>query len=59
MAPKNRFAMGQVTELGYNPEMDGHRPNIDVILLKFRNPADLARGNLREFLRKHLEGSGG
>ncbi len=59
MSPKGRFAMGQVTELGYNPEMDGHRPNLDVILLKFRTLADLARGNLREFLRKHLEGSGG
>ena len=59
IAAKNRFAMGQITELGYNPEMDGHRPNIDVILLKFRNLADLAHGNLREFLRKHLEGSGG
>jgi hypothetical protein len=59
MSPKGRFAMGQVTELGYNPEMDGHRPNLDVILLKFRTLADLGRGNLREFLRKHLEGSGG
>ncbi len=59
ISPKNRFAMGQITELGYHPEMDGHRPNIDVISLKFRNPADLGRGNLREFLRKHLEGSGG
>jgi len=58
MAPKGRFTMGQITELGYNPEMDGHRPNLDAILLKFRTTADLTRGNLREFLRKHLEGSG-
>jgi len=59
MAPKSRFAMGQITELGYNPEMDGHRPNVDVVRLKFRTPADLARGNLREFLQRHLAGSGG
>ena len=59
MAPKGRFAMGQITELGYNPELDGHRPNIDAILLKFRTPADLARGNLRAFLEKHLAESGG
>jgi excinuclease ABC subunit A len=59
MAPKGRFAMGQITELGYNPEMDGQRPNVDSIRLKFRSPADLARGNLREFLQKHLAQSGG
>ena len=57
MSPKGRFTMGQITELGYNPEMDGRRPNVDVILLKFRSAADLARGNLREFLQKHLAGS--
>ena len=59
ISPKNRFALGQITELGYHPEMDGHRPNMDVILLKFRTSAELARGNLREFLQKHLAESGG
>jgi excinuclease ABC subunit A len=53
--PKGRFTLGQTTELGYNPEMDGQRSNIDVIRLKFRTPADLARGDLRGFLKKHLE----
>jgi excinuclease ABC subunit A len=52
--PKGRFALGQLTELGYNPELDGSRPNVDVIRLKFRNPADLARGDLRGFLKGHL-----
>jgi hypothetical protein len=54
MAPKNRFAMGQITELGYNPEVDGQRPNTDIIRLKFRTPTDIARGDLREFLKKHI-----
>ena len=54
MGPKGRFTLGQITELGYNPELDGSRPKDDVILLKFRTPADLARGNLRGFLKEHL-----
>jgi excinuclease ABC subunit A len=52
--PKGRFALGQLTDLGYNPELDGSRPNADVIRLKFRNAADLARGNLAGFLNGHL-----
>ena len=52
--PKGRFALGQLTDLGYNPELDGSRPNADVIRLKFRNAADLARGDLRGFLKEHL-----
>ncbi len=59
MGPKGRFAMGQITELGYNPEMDGQRPNVDVIRLMFRTPADLARGELREFFKKHVTESSG
>ncbi len=52
--PKGRFTLGQITDLGYNPELDGQRSNVDVIRLKFRTPADLARGDLRGFLKKHL-----
>jgi excinuclease ABC subunit A len=54
MAPKGRFAMGQITELGHDPEFDGRQPNVDSILLKFRNHADLARGDLRAFLKRHV-----
>jgi hypothetical protein len=46
--------LGQITELGHNPELDGSRPKHDVIRLKFRTPADLARGDLRAFLKGHL-----
>jgi excinuclease ABC subunit A len=54
MGPKGRFTLGQITDLGYNPELQGGRPNIDAIRLKFRTPADLARGNLAGFLKEHL-----
>ena len=54
MGPKGRFTLGQITELGYNPEFDGSRPKHDVIRLKFRSSADLARGDLRAFLKAHL-----
>jgi excinuclease ABC subunit A len=52
--PKGRFTLGQITDLGYNPELDGQRSKVDVIRLRFRTPADLARGDLRGFLKQHL-----
>jgi len=54
IGPKGRFTLGQITDLGYYPELDGQHPNHDTIRLKFRNTADLARGDLRGFLREHL-----
>jgi excinuclease ABC subunit A len=53
-APKGRFAMGQITGLGYLPELDGQRPGHDTICLKFRSQDDLGRGDLKGFLREHL-----
>ena len=35
MAPKGRFAMGQITELGYDPELDGQPPE------RRRDPAEV------------------
>jgi hypothetical protein len=54
MGPKGRFTLGQITDLGYNPELDGARPKHDSIRLKFRTTDDLARGDLRGFLKEHL-----
>ena len=28
MGPKGRFTLGQITDLGYNPELDGQRPSL-------------------------------
>jgi excinuclease ABC subunit A len=53
MGPKGRFTLGQITELGYNPEFDGSRPKYDAIRLKFRSADDLGRGDLRGFLKEH------
>ncbi len=52
--PKGRFALGQVTRLGRDPQLDGQRPRCDVVQLKFRTAADLARGDLAGFLQQHL-----
>jgi excinuclease ABC subunit A len=52
--PKGRFALGQITNLGFNPEVDGERTDCDVLLLHFRTLEDLQRGDLPGFLKKHL-----
>jgi len=52
--PKGRFALGQLTDLGHDPELDGKRPDTDVIRLVFSSVEDLAHGNLRAFLKEHL-----
>jgi excinuclease ABC subunit A len=59
MGPKGRFTLGQVTELGFQPEFDGSRPEMDVIRLRFRTAEDLARGDLRGFLQAHLAAARG
>ncbi len=52
--PKGHFALGQITGLGHTPEINGQRPDRDVIRLQFRSTDDLARGDLKTFLRQHL-----
>ncbi|HYW80493.1 MAG TPA: excinuclease ABC subunit UvrA, partial [Thermoguttaceae bacterium] len=52
--PKGQFPLGLVRDLGYNPDLDGQRPNCDVVHLHFRNHDDLARGDLAQFLKQHL-----
>ncbi len=54
MGPKGRFTLGQVAGLGYNPDLDGARTGFDAVRLKFRSLDDLARGDLRGFLKEHL-----
>ncbi len=54
IGPKGRFTLGQITQLGHDPELDASRPESDSIRLTFRTAADLAGGNLREFLTMHL-----
>ena len=54
IGPKGRFALGRILELGYEPELDGERTDVDHVRLKFRTTADLARGDLPKFLKEHL-----
>jgi hypothetical protein len=44
-----------LTGLGFDPELDGERSDVDLIRLKFRATADLERGDLAGFLREHLD----
>jgi len=53
--PKNRFALGQITGLGRDPELNGQRSECDVVRLKFRAIDDLSQGNLAGFLKEHLD----
>jgi excinuclease ABC subunit A len=53
MGPKGRFTLGQITGLGHEPTFDGGRANLDAIQMKFRTPEDIAKGDLRAFLKAH------
>jgi excinuclease ABC subunit A len=51
--PKGRFPLGRVMGLGHDPQLDGQRPDVDVIRLKFRAAEELTP-DLKDFLREHL-----
>ena len=53
--PKGRFALGRVAELGCDREFLSERSDKDLLKLQFRKLDDLERGDLREFLREHLD----
>jgi excinuclease ABC subunit A len=55
IGPKGRFTLGQITDLGLEPWVEGNRPNYDMLHLKFSTIADLSRGDLPGFLKKHLK----
>ncbi len=52
--PKNAFALGRVTEIGIEPELEGEDPDYDLVHLRFQTQEDLERGDLPEFLEEHL-----
>ena len=52
--PKGRFALGRITSLGIDPEVEGQHPDSDVLQLHFRTLDDLKRGDLPGFLKEHL-----
>ena len=52
--PKGRFALGQITALGSDRNIEATRPDTDFVQLSFRTLEDLGRGNLTEFLSEHF-----
>ena len=52
--PHGRFALGQITGLGFEPALEAERPGVDRARLKFRSMEDLNRGDLAAFLKEHL-----
>jgi len=54
IGPKGRFAQGRIAGLGFDAEVNGEKPGMDVLRLKFRSAEDLHRGGLAEFLKEHL-----
>ncbi len=49
-----RFTLGRVRGLGHRPEIVTREDSPDLIGIRFRNNADLARGDLARFLAEHL-----
>ena len=54
--PKNMIGFGRFASLAWDRDLDATRPDRDVVRLRFLKTADLKKGDLREFLREHLEG---
>jgi excinuclease ABC subunit A len=52
--PKNAVPLGRISSLGREREVDGSKPDCDVVKLMFRSQEDLYRGDLAAFLREHL-----
>jgi excinuclease ABC subunit A len=52
--PKGRFALGRIAALGASREFDAARRDKDLVKLGFVTLADLANGELDEFLKEHL-----
>lgn len=57
--PKGKIALGRTTDLGYDRELDATREDRDLVKLRFRTLNDLERGDLRQFLKEHLESVNG
>ena len=52
--PKGRFALGRLTDLGCDRNLDATRADLDFVQLSFRTLDDLHRGGFAGFLDEHL-----
>jgi excinuclease ABC subunit A len=53
IGPKNKFALGRVTDFGVEPALDKDRPDRDVVRLQFNDPDQVVEESLSDFLREH------
>jgi excinuclease ABC subunit A len=54
-APKGSVALGRITELGFDRELEGSRTDRDVVKFRFRTLDDLRGRELTEFLRELVD----
>lgn len=54
-SPKGEFALGQILDLGRNPTLETDTKTREVVKIQFQQRTDLSKGNLRDFLKSHLE----
>jgi excinuclease ABC subunit A len=52
--PKGRFPLGRLTGVGHEPRLDGQRPDLDVIHLRFRTGREMVESGLPALLKEHL-----
>jgi excinuclease ABC subunit A len=50
VAPKGAVALGRITSLGYDRELEGSRPECDLVKLRFRRLDDLHETELEQLL---------
>ena len=53
IGPKNKFALGRVTDFGVEPALDKDRPDRDIVRLQFNDPDQIVEESLSDFLREH------
>ncbi|MEO0477554.1 MAG: hypothetical protein AAF085_16545, partial [Planctomycetota bacterium] len=53
--PKGEFQLGQVADVGVDPEIVTDKEDQDTLRLKFVNAEQLVEGDLAGFLREHLD----
>ena len=53
--PKGEFALGRISEMGHNRELETSNDRRDTIKLQFRQSDDLHKGDLADFLKEHVE----
>ena len=54
--PKGKVALGRVSSLAREPNLESGQGDCDKVTLRFEKPTDLRKGDLPKFLQEHLSG---